>query len=79
MAKIFKVLAIITFVCSLLFFRMYLVGALRTGSILFLISIVLLGSIIALMFYFIGEIMERISMADRRLEKIIKPYKKKIE
>lgn len=79
MSKFLKILGVIVAFIDGIFFLTYVLGYMLASKLLILICIFLFVLFVALMLYFTGELLEVVSIANYRLEKIIKPFKKFIE
>lgn len=75
MIKVLKVLTIILFFMSFLFFKAYLLGMMLENKLWLLILVVILGLIIALTVYFTALFMERIELLEGRIRRITKRKK----
>lgn len=75
MIKVLKVLAVILFFMSFLFFKAYLLGMMLENKLWLLILVVILGLIIALTVYFTALFMERIELLEGRIRRITKRKK----
>ena len=75
MIKVLKVLTIILFFMSFLFFKAYLLGMMLENKLWLLILVVILGLIIALTVYFTALFMERIELLEGRIRRITKRRK----
>ena len=75
MIKVLKVLTIILFFMSFLFFKAYLLGMMLENKLWLLILVVILGLIIALTVYFTALFMERIELLEGRIRRITKRNK----